>query len=222
MNGPRAASNQCLREFPMTPKKQIDALIFDYDGVIADTEPLYWRSWAESLEPLGINLTWEQYCQIGRGVHDARMLDTLRQVIHDHSMFSKLEAQNVLRKLTVRDLCISKPPIHKSTIEMLFSLKGFRLGLVTSSAKSDVQPVLRVAGIFECFNALVFGEDVERHKPAPDPYLLLSRRMGIGSGLVFEDSDDGIASAQQAGFIVVRIAEPEELARIVYREISCS
>src|ERR1035437_8881599 len=91
----------------MTPKKQIDALIFDYDGVIADTEPLYWRSWAKSLEPLGISLTWEQYCQFGRGVHDARMLDTSRQVIHDPSMFSKLEKQNALRKLTMRDLCIS-------------------------------------------------------------------------------------------------------------------
>ena len=89
--------------------------------------------------------------------------------------------------------------------------------------RADPSPVSFDAkrGQQQCFNALVFGEDVERHKPAPDPYLLLSKRMGIGSGLVFEDSDDGIASAQQAGFIVVHIPEPEELARIVYREISC-
>jgi HAD superfamily hydrolase (TIGR01509 family) len=204
----------------MTPKKQIDALIFDYDGVIADTEPLYWRSWADILKPLGINLTWEQYCENGRGVRDACMLDTFRQTIEDPSVFSKLEKQNALRKLTMRDLCISEPPIHKSTIEMLFSLKGYRLGLVTSSARPDVQPVLRAAGVFECFNALVFAEDVERHKPAPDPYLMLRRRLGAETGLVFEDSDAGIASAQQAGFNVVRIPEPEELSQIVYRELS--
>ena len=122
----------------------------------------------------------------------------------------------------MRDLCVNEPPIAVATIEMLRSLKGYRLGLVTSSAESDVQPVLRAAGIYQCFEASVFGEDVECHKPAPDPYLLLGNRLGIRAGLVFEDSDAGITSAQQAGFTVIPITEPEQLSRIVYREISHS
>ena len=61
----------------MPSRKPIDALIFDFDGVIADTDSLYWRSWAEGLETRGITFTWEQYCEIGRGVHDARMLESL-------------------------------------------------------------------------------------------------------------------------------------------------
>jgi beta-phosphoglucomutase len=198
----------------------IDALIFDYDGVLADTEPLHWRSWAEILAPLGIEFTWDRYCEIGRGIHDARMLDSLRQLVQDPSVLSPLEEQNALRRAMIRDMCESEPPICGSTIAMLHSLKEYRLGLVTSSAESDVQPVLRATGILQCFDALVFGEDVGCPKPAPDPYFLVSKLLGTKAGLVFEDSDAGITSAQQAGFAVTPITEPGQLSRIVLREIS--
>ena len=64
----------------MIPRSRIETLIFDYDGVIANTEPIYWRIWAEILEPLGIRFTWDQYCEFGRGVQNARMLAKLRQL----------------------------------------------------------------------------------------------------------------------------------------------
>jgi len=200
----------------------IDTLIFDYDGVLADTEPLHWRSWAEILAPLGIEFTWDRYCEIGRGIHDDHMLDSLRQLVQDPSVLSRLGEQNALRRAMIRDLCESEPPICESTIAMLHSLKEYRLGLVTSSAEFDVQPVLRAAGISQCFDALVFGEDVECPKPAPDPYLLVSRLLGSKTGLVFEDSDAGITSAQQAGFTVIPITRPGQLSMLVYRELSRS
>ena len=206
----------------MPSRNPIDALIFDFDGVIADTESLYWRAWAEGLQIRGITFTWEQYCEIGRGVHDVRMLENLRQLVGNPALLSGLEQDNVLRKQRIRDLCISQPPIHEKTIEMLHTLKGFRLGLVTSSSRTDVEPVLRAAGIYQCFDAFVFGEDVKHHKPSPDPYLLLGRRVGVTTGLVFEDSDAGIASARLAGFSVVPISEPEQLSQIVCRELSSS
>src|SRR5271168_2810939 len=53
---------------------QPESLIFDFDGVLADTEPLYWKAWRELLLPHGIELSWEEYCRIGRGVKDDQML----------------------------------------------------------------------------------------------------------------------------------------------------
>ena len=206
----------------MIPESRIRTLIFDYDGVIANTEEMHWRSWVEILEPLGVRFTWDQYCQFGRGIQDAGMLDKLRQLAQNPSALSGLEEQDALRKRIMLERCISEPPIPESTIEMLHSLKGYRLGLVTSSANFHVQPVLRAAGIDHCFDAMVFGEDVELHKPAPDPYLLLGRRLGVNTGLVFEDSDAGMASALAAGFTVIPVPEPEQLSGIVYREMSRS
>ena len=204
----------------MTRRDYIDTLVFDFDGVIADTEPPHWRSWATILEPMDICFTWEQYCEIGRGVSDAQMIDKLWQLGQDRSKLTGLEERNALRKGIMQDLCKSNPPIPESTVEMLHSLKGYCLGLATSSAISDVAPLLRAAGIYQCFDALVFGNDVVRHKPAPDPYILLSDRLGVKTGLAFEDSDAGIVSAQQARFVAIHIAEPEQLSLIVYRELS--
>jgi beta-phosphoglucomutase len=203
----------------LTHQSGIGTLIFDYDGVIADTERLHWRAWAEILESRGVPFTWDQYCEIGRGMQEAQMIATLGQLVDDPSFLFGVEEQITLRNEMIRDLCVSVPPIQEATIELLHSLKGYRLGLVTSSARYDVEPVLRTAGIFECFDAVVFGDDVERHKPAPDPYLLLGRLLDVKTGLVFEDSDAGIASAQEAGFVVIPIGDPADLPRIVYREI---
>jgi beta-phosphoglucomutase len=203
----------------LTHERCIDTLIFDFDGVIADTEPLYWSAWAEILDRRGIRFTWDQYCEIGLGIQDTQMIFKLRQFVEDSSMLSGLEEQIALRDELVRDKCISAPPIQRETIEMLHSLGSYRLGLVTSSTKVNVEPALRAAGVFDCFEAIVFGEDVENHKPAPAPYLLLGNRLNVKTGLVFEDSTAGIISAQQAGFVVVPVADPKHLPQLVYREI---
>ena len=60
-------------------EKQQGALIFDYDGVVADTEPLHWRSWAKLLLPYEIELTWEEYCTFGRGVTDIQLCGCVRE-----------------------------------------------------------------------------------------------------------------------------------------------
>ena len=52
-----------------------ETLVFDYDGVIADTEPLHWKSWAVLLARYGIQLGWEEYCRIGQGVSDAKLFE---------------------------------------------------------------------------------------------------------------------------------------------------
>jgi beta-phosphoglucomutase len=202
----------------MVPRSRVDTLIFDYDGVIADTEPMHWRIWAEILEPLGISFTWDQYCEFGRGVKEAGMLAKLLPLQTPWAL-SELEEQGAQRRRIMLDMWVEQPPIAEATLEMLLSLRDYRLALVTSSAQCDVEPVLRSAGIYRCFDAMVFGGDVERHKPAPDPYLLAKHLLGSGTGLVFEDSHAGIASAQQAGLTVIPIADPGQLSATVYREL---
>ena len=71
------------------------------------------------------------------------------------------------------------------------------------------------SGIYDKFDAMVFGDDVVVHKPAPDPYLLIAKKLGVSTGTAFEDSNSGMESAQAAGFKAVRIEHPKDLAQIV-------
>jgi beta-phosphoglucomutase-like phosphatase (HAD superfamily) len=89
------------------------------------------------------------------------------------------------------------------------------LGLGDLGRRADVEPVLRGANIRDCFEACVFSCDVTRHKPGPDPYLAIAARMSVATGIAFEDSDAGIASAHAAGFRAIRVNDPEGLPGVV-------
>jgi beta-phosphoglucomutase len=118
--------------------------------------------------------------------------------------------QELFRKRSAEvELCTAE------TIELVRSLRDYRLAVVTSSGRAEVEPVLERAGIRERLAAMVFGEDVERHKPAPDPYLLAASLVGAQRPLVVEDSAAGVASARAAGFDVIRVGGSAEVARVV-------
>ena len=191
-----------------------EALVFDYDGVLADTEVLHWKSWAALVSPHGVQFTWDDYCKLGLGIADDQICRSLRKQTPSLEQVD-LMRQNDDRKRLVREWSLAKPPIAQETIEMLSALSAHRIGLVTSSERSDVEAVLRVSGIYEKFDAMVFGDDVTAYKPAPEPYLLIAKKLGITSGVAFEDSGPGIESARTAGFKVVKIDHPKDLAGIV-------
>ncbi len=201
-----------------------DSLILDFDGVLADTEPLYWRAWAELLLPHGIKLTWEEYCRIGRGIRDEDMLPRLPQVASNPALLLSLSQQLASRKETIQTWSSQESPICEPTVKLLRSLSAFPLGLVTSSNRSEVEPVMRAAGVVECFQAMVFGNETSQHKPHPAPYLRIREKLGVptGFGLVFEDSDAGMESAAAAGLKTIHVDSPANLSTIVQKALDLS
>jgi beta-phosphoglucomutase len=197
-----------------------EALVFDFDGVLADTEPLYWKAWSALLEAHGIPFSWKDYCKFGRGVKDEEMLATLPHLASRPSVLSSLKRQLNRHKEMVRDWTSQRPPIGAPTVSMLKSLTRYKTGLVTSSEEEAVEPILRKAGIYECFQAFVFRNDVKRHKPDPEPYLRIRMKLGVQSGIAFEDSDAGLQSGAKAGFRTIRVAHPSDLPEIVSRALN--
>jgi beta-phosphoglucomutase len=191
-----------------------EALVFDYDGVIADTEPLHWKSWAVLLSRCGIELGWAEYCRIGQGVNDKQIYEHYRARM-PHADVKAFEEQNGERKRMVRELSLKESPIAQETVALLKSLTGFRLGLVTSSERSEVEPVLRAAQIHDKFDAMVFGGETASPKPSPAPYLLIAERLSVRTGVAFEDSEPGLESARAAGFRAIKVERPKDLAKIV-------
>jgi HAD superfamily hydrolase (TIGR01509 family) len=191
-------------------------LVFDYDGVIADTEPLHWKSWAALLSRYDIPFGWEEYCKIGLGVDDARICEALGGKAPSVGA-AELLRHNPERKRMVREWSLTDGPIPQETINLLRTLSDYRIGLVTSSERSEVEPILRAVQIYDIFDGMVFGEDAAELKPSPAPYLLIARKLGVKSGIAFEDSVPGVESARSAGFNAVRIQDPRALAQIVTR-----
>lgn len=191
------------------------ALIFDFDGVLADTEPLIWRAWARLLNSHKVPLSWDDYCRLGRGVTDEEMLSRLPQLQADTSLFAQLVSETDSARQIVQDWIEECPPILDTTIAMLRSLSGFQIGLVTSSKRSEVEPVLSRAKILTCFHVIVTADDTARHKPDPEPYLLAGKRLSLDRGVAFEDSEPGLISAAAAGFTAIRVDDPYHLPQIV-------
>jgi len=183
-----------------------DALLFDFDGVLANTEPVHHRAWNRTLEPLGIQLDWASYQKNFVGISDEV---ALRERLHlnDHR-------ELVARKQAfLRQGLEEAEPILPDTaglLKELFSI--YRLAVVSSSYLSEVEPSLVRFGIRQYFQFLITGEDVQNFKPSPEPYLLAAERLGARTPLVIEDSDAGVASGRAAGFEVLRVSAVDRMA----------
>jgi len=198
-----------------SPNGQYDSILFDFDGVLADTEPVHWACWAEVVRPLGIDLDWETYRRIGIGSTDRSLCEAIANLPQP-----RVSVQQVLDKYPAKRLLFlhkanALASVSKATIELLTYLSDYGLAVVTSSAASEVEPLLEQAGIRQYFGALVAADDVQHHKPAPDPYLLAAELLHARHPLVIEDSATGVASACAAGFDVVKLATPAELAEVL-------
>jgi beta-phosphoglucomutase len=194
---------------------QYDAILFDFDGTLVDSEPIHFEAWKQILAPFGLQLSWDEYCRNCIGVSDKAMI---RQLADEVGLdFEELYAQYPRKKELLRDRMLAAPPMTEGVRNFLLEFESLPMGLVTSSYKLEVEPVLEALAVRHRFRASVFGDEVQNLKPHPEPYLLAAERLGVMRPLVFEDSDAGLASAKAAGFTAIRVEDPAELPNQLLR-----
>jgi len=199
----------------MTPAHttKYDALLFDFDGVLADTERVHHRAWNQTLEPLGIHLDWPAYQKNFVGVADEV---ALRERLHIADKDADRDGLVARKQSFFRQGLEESQPFLEDTVKLLEDVRRYyTLAVVSSSYKSEVEPPLVRGGIRPCFKLLITGEDVRNFKPSPEPYLLAAERLGSRRPLVIEDSDAGVASGLAAGFEVLRVSAVENVGREV-------
>jgi HAD superfamily hydrolase (TIGR01509 family) len=197
-----------------------DSILFDFDGVLADTEPLHHACWRETLIPFGIDLSWEYYQRECIGVSDHDMLKRLAAARNPPLSVDEIWPSYSLKQKRFQDRIAAAPPFLAATLNLIReSTRSYKLAVVSSSHRSEVEPPLERAGISQCFQALVCGMEVPNLKPAPDPYLRAAELLGARRPLVVEDSSAGVASAIAAGFEVLKLAHPELLSRELPRAL---
>ncbi|HYV61534.1 MAG TPA: HAD family phosphatase [Bryobacteraceae bacterium] len=187
--------------------------MFDFDGVLADTERVHHRAWNQTLEPLGIQLDWESYQKNFVGVADEVALDI---VLGDRLRLTDVNGLVARKQELFRQGLAAAQPFVPDTVKLLEALFSiYKLAVVSSSYKSEVEPPLVRGGVRQYFQFLITGEDVQHFKPSPEPYLLAAKRIGARRPLVIEDSDAGVASGRAAGFEVLRVTAVQSVGREV-------
>ena len=196
-----------------------EAILFDFDGVIADSESVHFQSWGEILAPLGVELSWEFYSSQCIGVSDRKTVD----IFCEGREFTVDQLDDLCHRKRdlFRQKAVANPPVVESTKRLIKGLKGkYKLAVVTSSGRNEVQPVLEITGLWPLLDTFVCMSDVERLKPHPDPYLEAAKRLNIQKALVVEDSDPGEASGKAAGFEVLRIPHPDCLSDLLLERLT--
>jgi beta-phosphoglucomutase len=199
--------------------RALQAIFFDFDGVLLDTEPVHWACWAEVLAPAGLTLTWEYYRDQCIGIDDRDMLRTMARQADPPRDWDSLWALYPAKKQLFQAR-MTAPPFEPDLARMLPALhREFKLAVVSSSSRSEIEPLLVKGGIWEHFDTIVGGGDVKIQKPSPEPYLLAATRLSVGTALVLEDSAAGIASGRAAGFEVIAVRHPTEVAGLLRRRL---
>lgn len=204
----------------------IQAVLFDFDGTLVDSEPLHYDCWMQAVRPFGGGMEWAEYGNrlTGRTDHEAARI-LLAEAGHEPTEVLVREAMEAKRRAfnsRFRDELF----IDHTTKEWMIQASTYlTLAVVSSSLRSEVQPLLEQEKILRYLAVVVCGDDVKRHKPDPEPYRLAFERISKTAGpiqvencLAVEDSAAGVKSAQVAGMRVCKVAQPSEVLAVLERE----
>lgn len=197
----------------------VTAVLFDFDGVLADSEPLHWKVWREVLGPVGIDLEWPWYEAHCIGHSERKMLEALATLSGNRVNVDELWPFYPHKKKRFRELALVEPLISEDSLEAIRSLDGLPMAVVTSSGQAEIEPILRRYALLERMATCVYGGDVTALKPDPAPYLLAKRRLGVDHPVAFEDSAAGIASATAAGCEVVAVKAASDLPGLIRQHV---
>jgi HAD superfamily hydrolase (TIGR01509 family) len=200
-----------------------DAVVFDNDGLLLDTESVWTRAERDLFERRGLEFTPQHKHELvgtsaavaagilerrleepGRG---AALIDELNELVVaelEHGVEAMVGARELLGELRLR---------------------GTPLGLVSNSPLRFVRRSLEIVGFEDRFDVVLSAHEVAAPKPAPDPYLEACRRLGVAAGpnvVALEDSPTGVAAARAAGLTVIGIPSLEGIALTEAHEIASS
>ena len=179
---------------------KLQAVVFDFDGVILDTEMARYEAWQRIFCSYGQTLPLEIWVQsIGRAQYAIHPFDVLRELVTGELDYEQI--RNIHKEYELEQVeCLGLLPGVQDRIEEAHDL-GIRLGLASSSSRSWVERHLTRRDLLGYFDCIICREDTNTHKPSPEPYRTVLQRMGCipDNSVAVEDSPLGIEAAVNAG-----------------------
>lgn len=205
----------------MNKKPDLKGIVFDFDGLILDTETAVYQAWRELYQRWGKELLFEEWIKlVGKSDREADPMDALEDLVGE-----TLDREQARSWVSRREqaLIVEREPLPG--VEALIRLArdyDLKLAVASSSSRRWVTGHLSRLGLREAFQAVSCSDDVPRAKPDPAVYRLALKKIGLSpsEGLVFEDSPAGVKAAKRAGLYCVAV--PNQLTRrMTFPEDGC-
>lgn len=183
---------------------QIDGIVFDLDGTLADTEPLHIDTWLVVLNELGLKMD-ESWMHQWIGLSD--------RLVSEHVCTHYLKSQSIenlqhIKQQSYRKRATSEVKLFDQVEDYLLELSQLvPIALATNSSKEDVSAVFQATNLQRFLKVIVTANDVSFLKPNPEPYQTASTLLGINPTfcIALEDSPAGITSANKAGIFTIGV-----------------
>jgi HAD superfamily hydrolase (TIGR01509 family) len=185
-----------------------NALLFDLDGTLAETDSLHLPTWVDVLSPYGVEVDEEFYRESISGRSTSKIVEDLLPDLPAEEGRKLADAKEASFRERAREL----EPLP-GLLDFMEEAKnrGLSLALVTNAPEENVEAILLALELGEFFDEVVLSDEVGPVKPDPAPYRAALDKLGVApvEALAFEDSPSGIASAVGAGIPTVGIASTQ-------------
>jgi HAD superfamily hydrolase (TIGR01509 family) len=188
---------------------RLQALVFDFDGLIIDTESTAFRAWSELYDAHGLELRMERWVECVGTDHSC--FDPYQDFAQRAGMVVDREELRV--RLKARQIHLtSQEALRPGVLALVQRARelGLRVAIASSSDRAWLDHHLGQLGIAAHFQVIASRDDVQRVKPAPDLYLHALRALGVDAAhaVAFEDSPNGIRAAKAAGLHCIAVPNP--------------
>ncbi|HUS84318.1 MAG TPA: HAD family hydrolase [Anaerolineales bacterium] len=184
----------------------VEALIFDFDGLILDTETTRLQAWEEVFAEYGLSVSRVEWASLlGTSMDHPAPYEIIEKHIGE-----PIDRESIRTRCTQRELdLIQSEEVMPGVADLITAARarGLRLGVASSSDRKWVSGHLKKLGLDTYFESVRCADDVSRTKPSPDLYLAVLHDMGIqpDKAIAFEDSLHGVKAAKGAGIFCVAV-----------------
>ncbi len=193
---------------------KLEAVLWDLDGVIADTGDYHYRAWQDVFGQRGVTFTKEDFMR-----HFGRRHDTIiRFALGDDISREEFDIITREKQENYRRIVADNIKPLPGAIELIKSLNNHRIktAIASSAPLENIEIIIRGLGIYDCFQAIAWGTEVPEGKPSPQIFLLAARKLGVepGNCVVIEDAIAGVSAAKQAGMKCIAVTNSHPISSL--------